>query len=359
MGRKWIVLAITLVLVLSSVGPVFAAVDIASALAYLQTQQNEDGGFGSGFSPGSSLISTADVVLAIVAVGGDPATFKKGDQSPLTYLAAQAPSAATAGDLAKLILAVVAVGKDPRTFGGVDAVAKLEKMIGAGGRIGGEQDTFVSHLYAVLALVGAGRPVPALAVNLIKEAQQENGGWAWDGSLTTPVDTNTTAFAIQALIAAGESARSEAVTRALGYYKGIQNDDGGWPYQNPSDYGTLTDTNSTAVTIQALLAAGQQVSGADWTTSAGQNPLSALEALQNESGAFMWKADTPGDNLLATVQALPAVAGKAFPLARSRAAAPAPTTLPVTGGPALNLAWLLILSGLALGGGGYLLHRKK
>lgn len=359
MGRKWIILAMALALVLSSVGPVFAAVDIASALDYLKTQQNEDGGFGSGFSPGSSLISTADVVLAIVAVGGDVATFKRDGQTPLTYLAAQAPSAATAGDLAKLILAVVAVGQDPRTFGGVDAVAKLETMIGADGRIGGAQDTFVSHLYAVLALAGAGRPIPAAAVNAIKKAQQENGGWAWDGTVTTAVDTNTTAFAVQALIAAGEPAGSEAVTRALGYYKSIQNDDGGWPYQNPSDYGTLTDTNSTAVTIQALIAAGQQVKGAEWTTPSGQNPLSALEALQNESGAFMWKADVPGDNLLATVQALPAVAGKAFPLARVPAAAAAPTTLPVTGGPALNLAWLLILSGLAVGGGGYLLYRKR
>jgi hypothetical protein len=196
-------------------------------------------------------------------------------------------------------------------------------------------------------------------VQLVKNAQQENGGWAWDGTAATAADTNTTAFAVQALIAAGEAKDGAAVTKALAYYHGIQNADGGWPYQNPSDFGTATDANSTAVTIQAIVVVGQSPGGADWTTAEGKTPIAALEALQNPSGGFAWQSTVPGDNLLATVQALPAVAGKAFPLATmSVGEAAGPVVMPQTGGAALNLAAILLLSGLALAGGGYALRRK-
>ena len=357
------IILITLFLALSfGAGPVFAAANTSAALDYLKTQQNADGGFGSGFSPDSTLSSTADVVLAITATGADPVTFDRGGNTPLTYLASRAPSAATAGELAKLILAVVAAGENPRQFGGIDSVAKLEDLIGTGGKIGTETDTFVSHTLAVLALASAQRPIPGTAVELLRATQQESGGWAWDGSVATAADTNTTAFAVQALLAAGEAADGDAVTKALAYYRSIQNDDGGWPYQNPSDFGTATDANSTAVTIQAILAAGQDPAGAEWTATEGKTPVAALEALQNDSGAFAWQATASDDNLLATVQALPAVVGKAFPFATlnvGEAVAATPTSLPETGGAAANEVLLLVSGGLALLSAGYALRRGK
>jgi hypothetical protein len=339
--------------------PVLAAVDTTAALDYLKSQQNADGGFGSGFSPDSTVGSTADVLLAIVAAGGDPASFDQDGNTPLTYLAANAASAATSGDLAKLILAAIAAGENPRQLGGVDSVAKLENTIGADGKIGTETDTFVGHALAILALKSAQRPIPAAAVEYTRNAQQEDGSWAWDGSAGTAGDTNSTAFAVQALVAA-EGSGSDAVTQALAYYAAIQNDDGGWPYQNPSEYGTATDANSTAVTIQAIIAAGQDPAGADWTTEAGNTPVAALEALQNESGAFAWQATMPDDNLLATIQALPALAGKAFPFTSMDVGpAAAPVTVPETGGAVLNLALPLLLGGLTLAGTGYVLGQKK
>jgi hypothetical protein len=352
---------VTLVLaaLLTGVLPVLAAADTTAALDYLKSQQNADGGFGSGFSPDSTVGSTSDVLLAIVAAGGDPASFDRDGNTPLTYLGTNAASVTTSGDLAKLILATIAAGENPRQVGGVDSVAKLENTIGADGKIGTEADTFVSHTLAILALKSAQRPIPAAAVDYTRNAQQEDGSWAWDGSAGTAGDTNSTAFAVQALVAA-EGAGSDAVTQALDYYAGIQNDDGGWPYQNPSEYGTATDANSTAVTIQAIIAAGQDPAGADWTTEAGNTPVAALEALQNESGAFAWQAAMPDDNLLATIQALPALAGKAFPFASMDVGpAAAPATVPETGGAVLNLALPLLLGGLALAGTGYALGRKK
>jgi hypothetical protein len=221
-------------------------------------------------------------------------------------------------------------------------------------------DTFVAHVLAVLALRSAERPIPAETIAFITDAQQEGGGWAWDGTAETAADTNTTAFAVQALIAAGVASASDEVSAALAYYEGIQNDDSGWPYQSPSDFGTATDANSTAVTIQAILAAGQDPAGEPWTSSEGTTPVQALGELQNESGAFAWQAAIPDDNLLATVQALPALAGEPFPLTTmdvGDAAESLPGTLPETGGAVPSLALALIASGLALAGGGLAYRR--
>jgi hypothetical protein len=364
MRNRTTVLTVILVALLGGALPglCLAAADTDAALEYLKSQQNADGGFGSGFGPDSAVGSTADAVLAILSAGGDLSTFDQGGNTPLTYLAANAPSTDTGGDLAKLILALIAAGQNPRVFGGVDSVAMLEGMIGADGRIGGENDIFVGHTLAILALNSAQRPIPAAAVDYIKAAQQEEGAWAWDGSAETAADTNTTAFALQALIAAGETASSEAVSRAIAYYQDIHNDDGGWPYQNPSDFGTATDANSTAVVIQAIIAVGQDPASADWASAEGYTPITALEAFQNESGAFAWQAAVPDDNLLATVQALPALAGKAFPLATMDVGSittATPATMPETGGGLVNLALALVLGGVALAGGGYALNRRK
>ncbi|MBN1657403.1 MAG: terpene cyclase/mutase family protein [Anaerolineae bacterium] len=361
--RTLVVAGLILIVALVGVLPALAAADMDAALDYLGTQQNADGGFGSGFSPDSTVSSTADAVHAIIAAGGDPASFAPAGATTLAYLADHAAGVDNAGDLAKMILALVVAGQNPRTFGGVDSVQRLEGMAGADGKIGTANDTFFSHVMAVLALASVERPLPAGAVTILKEAQQENGAWAWDGTDGTAADTNTTAFVVQALIATGEPASGEAVSQALDYYASIQNEDGGWPYQNPSEFGTDTDANSTAVTIQALIAAGEDPAGAAWTTDEGGTPVAMLESLQNASGAFAWQMAIPSDNLLATVQALPALAGKAFPMATmgvgEAAAQTAPQTVPETGAAVMNPAWLLAAGGSALAAGGALLRRQK
>jgi hypothetical protein len=339
--------------------PVFAQADMAAALDYLKTQQNVDGGFGSGLSPESTAGSTADAVLAIVAAGGDVLQFEQNGNTPLDYLAYRSEDLETGGDLAKVLMAVVAAGEDPRNFADVDLVLRLEQLIADSGKIGSEADTFYAHCLGVLALSSVSRPVPAASLDLIKAGQIADGSWAWNGEpLEGTGDTNSTAVAVQALIAGGEDETSDIIQQALAYLKGVQNDDGGFPYQKPSDYGTDTDANSTAVVIQAILAAGQDPAGTEWAVAEGRTPQDALLQLQNESGAFAWQAAMPDDNLLSTLQALPAVAGKPFPLVVIQVAEREVLTLPATGGPALALAPLLALAGLALLGGGRALARR-
>lgn len=345
--RRVLTMAVVLLTLLMGLAlPVQA--DSAAAVQWLKTQQHPDGGFGD---EGSTASMTAEVVLGLAAAGQDPHAWRQGDNTPLTYLAGQAKTAAaTVGGAAKLILAVVAAGEDPRRFGGVDLVTAVEGMYDpATGRFGGEQDTLLSHAVALMALKAAGRPIPAEAVTWLKKAQLDEGSWSWNGDRTPgTADTNSTALVIQALVAAGVARGDPAIRQALEYLRGQQNPDGGFPYVKPSPYGTETDANSTAVVIQVLVAAGEDPTGAAWTRD-GHTPLSALQSLQTEEGAFVWKAEVPGANLLATAQALPALALKPLPLT--------PVILPVSGASATLWPWWLALVGIVLIALGLLVRR--
>jgi len=308
--------------------------DAASrAVAWLAAKQNADGGFSDGFSPNSNIGATCDAVLALTAAGQDANSLKKNGRSPLDYLAAAARGGQVAkpGEVAKMILAVVATGGNPRNFGGADWVSKLQAKSGSYG------GTLYEDTLAVLALVNAGQSVPDDIVVHLLAAQTQDGAWAFTGDTAAGAgDTNTTALAVQALVAVG---KKDAVGRALDYFRRTQNADAGWPYQVPSAYGTETDANSTANVLQALLAAGEPLG--TWGKNGRSDPLGALIRLQDAAtGAFDFQASMPGANLLATMQAVPALKGATFvrvPVLRAgnTAATPVsapPQTLPVAGG---------------------------
>ena len=334
--------------------PVLA--DVPEAMDWLRTQQNNDGGFGD---PDSTVGNTADAVQVIVAAGEDPATWNAGGNTPLTFLATRAADLATAGDTAKVILATVAAGENPRDFG-VDLVDILEGMRGDDGRFGGENDFQFSQCLALLALKSVSRPIPVAAVDYLKNSQIEDGTWAWNFSPTAGEgDNNSAGLAVMALIAAGEPADGEVIQRAVAHFQGQQNDDGGFPYINPSPYGTDSDANSTAVVLQALIAAGQDP--ATWVKGTANTPATALAGFQNTDGSFTWQLTFPEANFLATIQAVPALVGKVYPLAITTVgeAATAPETLPVTGADLLQYVGWLIPAGLAMAGTGLFLRRGR
>ncbi|MGC9025650.1 MAG: cell wall anchor protein [Chloroflexia bacterium] len=337
---------LTWVPVVQAAGPYREAA--LGALSWIASQQQPDGSF-PGFGPGS----TADAVFAICAVDGDPNGFLQGENSPITFLAARAGELASSpGSAAKVILAAVCAGKDPRRFGGTDLVAALEKAYDV--RSGSYGADLAGHALVLLALSAAGRPIPAAAVVYLRQAQTPEGGWAWDGSPASGgADTNSTALAVQALRAAGVVPSDPAVQSALSYFHTQQNADGGFPYAKPSPWGSASDTNSTAYVVQALLAAGEDPEGPAWTVE-GRTPLSFLRQMQLPSGAFLWQAQVPGENALATYQAVPALMLRPFPLARMSAGEAA--LLPATGGP--GLGGLGGIFGLGMFLAGLLLRRR-
>jgi len=347
------VMLLTLVLTLALVLPAWA--DTAAAVEWLKEQQRPDGGFGM---EKSTLSETTEVIYALAAAGEDVASVQKEGKSPLDFLAANIGEATSVGAKAKVALAAAYSGGNAYDVAGTNLVGEIVDSQQEDGMYGGADDSLLSHTYAVLALASVGEEIPARAIEYLKTHQADNGAWAWNGStIAADADTNSTALVLQALVAAGVPADDAAIQQALEYLRSVQNDDGGFPYQKPSDFGTDTDANSTSVVIQALIAVGEDPS--QWVSDEGSSPLDALNALQNESGAFAWQAAFPDDNLLSTAQAVPALAGKAHPIRVAAAVAPATVeeTLPSSGG-AVPAAQVFLLMGGSLVAVGYAIRRR-
>jgi hypothetical protein len=355
MRNKALLVTLVVVLSLTLVSPALAAPAggaVDQALTWLKSQQNADGGFSNGFSPESNLAATAEAVIALAAGGLDAGEVRSAEAaSPLDYLyqQVQAGKVEGVGPTAKVVLALVAAGVDPTSFGGRDLIGQIEADYDPdSGSYGG---SIFDQALVVLALVNAGRAVPEGAADYLMAYQTTDGAWSFMGDTAAlSGDTNTTALVVQALVAAGYQ---NETGRALDYLRRVQNADAGWPYQNPSAYGTETDANSTALVLQAIYAAGQ--APGDWYVG-GSDPLGVLLSLQNASGSFSFQASFPGDNLLATVQAIPAAAGVTLVRVQSvptsgapgTAAAVPPTTLPVAGDVVLPVVGTLMLAGLCL-----------
>ncbi len=310
---------------------------LAKALGWLEKQQQPDGGFSNGFAPGSDPSTTADAVIAAVSGHVAPSTWKSGGKTPLDELAAavQATSLKGPGVTAKVALAVQASGIDPRAFAGTDLIAEVRSSFAPEtGLCGG--GPFDSAL-CILALTAAKESLPANAVTGLLKVRLADGSFSFNGDKTAGAgDSNTTAIVIRALVAAGAKAD---VQPSLGYLRAAQNEDGGWTYQKPSQYGEATDANSTALAIQALLAAGEDL-------QAWKNPRQALLSLQVPSGAFIFNATTSGENLLATVQAIPALAA----------------TEPAKAGSPLQADWVILgvaLVVIVLGGAAFFAARRR
>jgi hypothetical protein len=309
MSRNLITVPLILVVLLTLSVPAWADDPVVGGLAWLRSQQQADGGFSNGFTEGSDLGTTCDIILAIASGGQDVGEWQSDrGNSPLTYLESQVAGDAVdqLGLVSKVALALVSVGEDPTAFGGRDLIAELEGSYDdSSGSYGG---SIFDQALVMLALFNAGRAVPDGAAQYLANGQAVDGAWALFGETEAGGgDTNTTALVIQALIA---SNRRDGIDDALAYLERVQNDDGGFPYQNPSEYGTDTDANSTAVVLQALQAAGER--HGDWAPG-GTDPLGALTALYDPAvGAFSWQAAVPGPNVLATAQAIPALASRTF-----------------------------------------------
>jgi prenyltransferase beta subunit len=301
MIKRVFALLLTWGLVLTIALPVLAQEDVDTSLQqaveFLETAQNQDGGFTNGFAPESDVSTTADAVVALAAAEQDLSTITlKGGADPLTYLSDQveAGNVTQVGQLAKILTAAMAAGEDPTSFGGHDLVADILVAQFEGGVFG---FGMFDHCLTVIALQNAGTKLPAHTVDVLLENQAEDGGWGFmEGQAS---DTNTTALCLQALAPIGED---KAVEAGLNYLESIQNEDGGWPYQNPSEYGTDSDSNSTALVIQALIANGEDL--ADWN-----NPQEWLAGMQLEDGSFMFQEAAPAASILSTVAAIPALEG--------------------------------------------------
>jgi len=282
--------------------PVAGATGIEGAVKWLIFQQAKDGSF-LGFTGEADAGTTVDAIMALAAAKHAGVDVGSSIENAVAYLAsgdvALVYTQTGVGQSAKLALGLIAAGQSADDFAHVSPLLILEHGLNADTRLYGTglYDTALT----MLAFAADGKGVPATVLDALKATQAENGGWAFDGSTEAAnVDSNTTSMVVQALVASGH-ADSELVTGGARYLKSTIAD-GGARYNLAPD--TAPDANSTALVAQGLLATGENATPL----------LHALAAFQNADGSFFYNAATPGANLMATIQAIPALAEAVFPI---------------------------------------------
>jgi hypothetical protein len=145
----------------------------------------------------------------------------------------------------------------------------------------------------MIALRVAGRPIPPAAVRTLTGARA-GAGWAFSLSPTDEPDVDSTSMAIIALRAARVPASSATITGALAWLRAHRSG-AGW---------TLFDGASPSVDSTALVARAQVAAG---TSPAAANAF--IRGLAEPSGAIANTRAVPESRLLATIAAVPPLAG--------------------------------------------------
>ncbi len=303
------------------------AMAVPAAADWLQTQQNANTG---GYD---SMSDSAEALLAVGSDGYSASSWirKGGSRSLLAYWMANGTTYAKKGADSAGKLAVglqSACACWPSSAPHPAAFYNASSGMYANGA--GPQS------WAILGSLALRDSVPPQAITVLEGMVQGDGGWEWQPGFGS--DTNTTALVVQALMAAGENPSSALIVNALAYLKNLQQDDGGMFYDN-SIYTTASDADSSAYSAMAILSAGGDPTASGWTKN-GNTPDSYLLGLQLSNGSFQWQ-NGYGANLMATSQTIPALLGDNY-LPRANFSISGKVT---SGSPATGLAGVKVTLG--------------
>ncbi|NMA52990.1 MAG: copper amine oxidase [Peptococcaceae bacterium] len=207
-----------------------------------------------------------------------------------------------------LLLTLLAAGQDPHNFKGHNLVARLQAAQLPDGKFAdnidhsgagayGQQVLLNAHVWAVLALHAAGAECPdeAKARQWLIDQQHPDGGFNWN-LLDAGSDVDSTGMTLTALGLLGERQDSPAVQKAVNYLKQAQENNGGfasWGAVNPE---------SCSYVIEGLTAVGIDPLGTEWTKPGG-NMASAILSHSLPDGSFE-HTKGGGSNPMATEQSL-------------------------------------------------------
>lgn len=285
---------------------------VAGAVQWLEARTQGDGCIGAEPAGPCGHASTREAVLALSAAGVDPNQPIAGNDSPVAYLEQSMaqmedePGACAACRWAKMVVVASAAGKDARAFGGVDVVARLDEHFD-GVQVGSPAQ-INDDVWALLAWASIEDPaqshIDAVRLHVLGHRHDPgDGGWSW--TLSSQSDAWTTATTVLALLATGSSPAAEEVKEAVEFLNSKQLTSG------LIDQDGAESAESTALTIQALVAAHVDPLSPDWTKPGG-NLLDALVSLQGEDGSYAHN-EAGGNRFIATTQALPALRFVPFP----------------------------------------------
>ncbi|HEV7721177.1 MAG TPA: prenyltransferase/squalene oxidase repeat-containing protein [Iamia sp.] len=314
---------------------------IDDAVAWLETQQQADGGFEVGMFPGfetpdailalasagqtSEDWDTEEALAAVEAVHTDPvgAMPKDALDSVDDWVDSVQGSEATVGakaqQAAKVIVLVAApLGLDEADFdpsGDTEAAVDLLGAINAAQGDGSFPGvTSTGKAYVVWAFAALEITVPEGLLAAIAVGQQANGGFNFSGDPTgTGFDPDITAAVISALATAGKTTANDVTLRKAVVGLALQQRwNGEWA-------GEFDDgnANSTAVTVEAMAALGAPPELPCWRNAADTrlsglpypSPIEAILARQDDpTGRFTSPSDGFGVNTFATSQAIQGLA---------------------------------------------------
>jgi len=291
--------------------PVTQTESAQAALGWLRGTQVADGGFGSSgatvetmMAMGANRLQASDWITGANKSFMDHWAADEIADDDYANNAAKYASVSAAAN-GKLLVAAAGAGEDVHNFAGEDLSKPLMEHYNADSGVFGDNNW--DQAFGMLGWgVAYTTPVPSKAVEVVATRVISDGGWGWAPGLDS--DTNTTALMVQALRAADQCTRRGLVVNAVDYLRATQNADGGFPYAAGGD----SDANSTAIAIQAILAAGENPDGAAWTKS-GNTPYDFLAARQLADGSLEWLAGM-GTNTVATQQAVIPLLNGLFPL---------------------------------------------
>jgi len=268
------------------------ALVVSNGLAYLQTQQQKDGGI-LGFSESSDPDSTSRALLAFALAGEQVSGVVSMDgKSMLDYLVTQAITYThdTTGTLfpgraGLLLSAGTLADQDPADFGGMNLTRELSASYQpdtyaysttAQQDFSSGQASDLNQAWAILGLSLAGTSVPEGASQYLIRSQASDGSWGSG-------DPDTTALAVTALLTSKQvNAQDQVVQKALEYFHATQLANGGW---RPAWDTDPLNADSTGWILQALVTAGEDPTGADWKKEQG-DPVQALMSLQKPDGSI-------------------------------------------------------------------------
>jgi hypothetical protein len=336
----------------------------ASAVAWLETQQQPDGGFETVGFPG---FETRDASLAIAEQAQTGASWSTSEataalaalhfgggsgDTPLNALDDYGATITTAGEAAKtIVLSAGPLGIDPAAFDAgsdgspVNLTAKLDSGCAANTASFG---TFSDTLYAVIAKKLVCGVAPSNAIATIRTAQQADGGWSFAGDNTASgADPDEVGLALMALAAGGVQGTDPTVQRALALLATSQLASGGWI----DFFGVEGNASSTALAVLGITASGYDASSSCWRDTAAPekastsyaNPIAWIRSQQQPDGHIASPYDIYGVNTLTTSQSVQGLLRSWLPVARAAAQTcplppPAVTTSTPTAGSSITVS---------------------
>lgn len=276
----------------------------ASPAAWLASAQNADGGFGVDRGGSSAPMYTAWSAIGLAASGRDlNGVARQGGLSVVERLMVDARQANEPGEEQRLVIAAVAAGADPGSFGGRNLVARVASRVSSAGSVSapGSGPAINLTAFAIIALSAADREPSAVSRAASWLRRQANSDGGFGPFPDTASDVDDTAAVIQALAAAE---RLDATTSARGFRFIAKATAANGGVRTAPPVGLPENSQSTAWAAQAMIATGRSPA----------RQLAWLRGRIGSSGKIAYAPGSFQTPVWVTAQALVAISGRSLPL---------------------------------------------